>query len=329
MDDSVKFFSMLIFLYTFTLCGSKESDIETDQKRGRPLVGEKIALADPFILLYDDLYYAYGTSANDGIEVMVSTDLKYWKKGKGNANEGLALHKNDVFGDKWFWAPEVYHVGEEFIMYFSADEHICAATSDSPLGPFVQSIKRPMIEGEKSIDNSLFIDDNGKKYLFFSRFDAGLNICMAELNDDCISVKGKIVNCTRVSQDWERVWPTVNEGSFVIKHNGTYYMIYSANSYESHSYGIGCAVATSPFGPWMKYLDNPILQKPGDLVGVGHGALFYDKNGGLKIVFHAHNSKKSIHPRRMYISDVTFIPVNGAPDRMVISAKFMTPLEVK
>ena len=144
-----------------------------------------------------------------------------------------------------------------------------------------------------------------------------------------MSIKGAVINCTRVSQDWERVWPTVNEGSFVIKHNGTYYMTYSANSYESQSYGIGCATAPSPFGPWTKYPDNPVLQKPGSLVGVGHSAMFCDKEGVLKIVFHAHNSTKAIHPRQMYISDVTFTSVNGAPDRMVISDKYMTPLEVK
>jgi hypothetical protein len=29
-----------------------------------------VPLADPFILLYNDLYYAYGTGAEDGIEVI-------------------------------------------------------------------------------------------------------------------------------------------------------------------------------------------------------------------------------------------------------------------
>lgn len=308
----------------------KDGNEGSDEKTDPPLVGKKVTLADPYIMLHDDIYYAYGTGAANGIEVMVSTDLKKWTRGNGRAAEGLALHKSDVYGDKWFWAPEVYSVDGKFLMYFTAEEHICVAISDSPLGPFVQTVKKPMIEGEKSIDNTLFIDEDGKKYLFFDRFDGGLNICVAELNEDLMSVKGPIINCTRVSQNWERVWPTVNEGSFVIEHNGTYYMTYSANSYESQFYGIGCAIAPSPLGPWTKYPDNPILQKPGSLVGVGHSAMFRDKNGALKIVFHAHNSTTAIHPRYMYISDVTFTPVTGGgPDRMVISGKYMTPLEVK
>lgn len=327
----IKLVTLLILIFVMSTSMSCAKDGEKEYNRNTdPLpIRKKVDLADPYIMLYDDLYYAYGTGANNGIEVMVSTDLKEWTKGKGRAAEGLVLHKSDVYGDKWFWAPEVYHVDGKFLIYFSAEEHICVATSDSPLGPFVQTVKKPMIEGGKSIDNTLFIDDDGKKYMFFDRFDGGLNICVAELNDDCMSVKGPVVNCIRVSQEWERVWPTVNEGCFVIKHNGTYYMTYSANSYESQFYGVGYATAPSPLGPWTKYPGNPILQNPGSLVGVGHSAMFKDNKGLLKIVFHAHNNTKAIHPRQMYISDVTFVPVNGAPDRMVISDKYMTPLEVK
>ena len=48
----------------------------------------------------------------------------------------------------------------KFYMYYSADEHICVATADSPAGPFTQSKKEPQIADEKCIDNSLFIDDD-------------------------------------------------------------------------------------------------------------------------------------------------------------------------
>jgi beta-xylosidase len=193
-------------------------------------------------------------------------------------------------------------------MYFSADEHICVATSDSPLGPFSQEIKQPMIADEKCIDNSLFIDDDGKPYLIFDRFNDGLNIWIAEMEDDLLNIRpGTMKKCINVSQAWEEVWPRVNEGSFIIKHNGTYYMTYSANSYESPFYGVGFATAENVTGPWVKYDKNPILQKPDTLSGVGHSAMFRDKTGQLKIVFHSHFSTKSIHPRKVHISDVSFV----------------------
>ena len=103
-----------------------------------------VLLGDPFIMLHDGTYYAYGTHADEGIEVYTSDDLKTWKY------KGMALQKKDVWADRWFWAPEVYEVNGKFYMYYSADEHICVATADSPAGPFIQSKKEPQIAGEKA-----------------------------------------------------------------------------------------------------------------------------------------------------------------------------------
>jgi beta-xylosidase len=262
----------------------------------------KVPFGDPFIMLHNGVYYAYGTHAADGIAVYVSDDLITW-----TPTENLALNRDDSWGDRWFWAPEVYAVNGRFYMYYSAGEHICVATAEHPLGPFVQEVQKPMIEHEKCIDNSLFIDDDGKAWLFFDRFNDGLNIWIAELEKDLMTIKpNTMTGCIHVSQAWENVWPRVNEGCFVVKHNGIYYMTYSANSYESQFYGVGVATATKITGPWVKYDRNPILQRPRDLVGTGHSAMFTDKAGNLRIVFHAHNNDHAIHPRHMYIGAVRF-----------------------
>ena len=44
----------------------------------------------------------------------------------------------------------------------------------------------------------------------------------------------------------------------------------------------------------------------GRLEGVGHSAMFRDKDGNLRIVFHAHKAPGKVHPREMYISPVSF-----------------------
>lgn len=310
---------LLLIAFSSYSCSKDEQGQDPE-----PVVS-KVPLGDPFIMLHDGKYYAYGTLSENGIAVFVSDDLQNWSVPAGVPG-GLALNKADVWADRWFWAPEVYHVNGKFYMYYSADEHICVATSSSPTGPFVQEVQNPMIEGEKCIDNSLFIDDDGKPYLFFDRFNDGLNIWVAELEESLIDIKPETMRkCINVSQDWEKVWPRVNEGSFVVKHKGVYYMTYSANSYESPFYGVGFATATAVTGPWTKYENNPILQKPGELVGVGHSAMFTDKEGKLRIVFHAHNSKTKIHPRHMYISNVTF-ENKGGREVMVIDKNYMTPV---
>ncbi len=313
------FLSFLSLALSGYSCSKDESGEEPE-----PVVS-KVPLGDPFIMLYEGQYYAYGTLSENGIAVFVSDDLQTWSV-PDNVPGGLVLNKADVWADRWFWAPEVYHVNGKFYMYYSADEHICVATSNSPLGPFTQEVQKPMIEDEKCIDNSLFIDTDGKPYLFFDRFTDGLNIWVAELEENLIDLKPETMRkCINVSQEWEKVWPRVNEGSFVVKHNGLYYMTYSANSYESPFYGIGFATATAVAGPWTKYENNPIFQKPGELVGVGHSAMFTDKAGKLRIVFHAHNSKTKIHPRHMYISSVSFENKDGR-EVMVIDKNYLTPL---
>ena len=104
--------------------------------------------------------------------------------------------------------------------------------------------------------------------------------------------------CIAQSQKWEK--ESVNEGSFVVKHGDTYYMTYSGNGYTNPEYGLGVATAKSPAGPWVKYENNPIFQFPetksyGRLEGVGHSAMFIDKNGDMRIVFHAHKSPGVVH----------------------------------
>lgn len=320
MKDLFFILYLLIGLNSYSCSGDGQGQ---EQETGTEI--SKVPLGDPFIMLWEGQYYAYGTLSENGIAVFVSDDLLNWSV-PDNVPGGLVLNKADVWADRWFWAPEVYQVNGKFYMYYSADEHICVATSNSPLGPFTQEIQKPMIEGEKCIDNSLFIDDDGKPYLFFDRFNDGLNIWVAELEGSLVDIKpGSMHKCVNVSQEWEQVWPRVNEGSFVIKHNGAYYMTYSANSYESLFYGIGFATAASITGPWTKYEKNPILQKPGELVGVGHSAMFTDKEGKLRIVFHAHYSKTNIHPRHMYISNVNFENKDGR-EVMIIDENYLTPV---
>lgn len=268
-----------------------------------------VYFGDPYILNDNGIYYMYGTSNDDGIEVFKSTDLKQWE-GPCGAVSGLALHKNDVYGDKWFWAPEVYKFGNKYYMYFSAEEHIAVATSDSPLGPFKQEKQVPLFE-DKCIDTHLYIGEDGTKYLYYVAFTNGNVIWMCELNDDYVSVKPNTVKeCFGRSQPWEfstkKPEGIVNEGPFILKHKKVYYMVYSANHYASHDYGIGYATASSPDGPWTKYPGNPIYQLPDSLWGVGHCSFFRDNAGDLQMVYHAHYSQQSVHPRKVLISKVSF-----------------------
>lgn len=284
-----------------------------------------VLLGDPNILYHENMYYAYGTNASNGIEVYTSEDLVSWRK-----TSQLALHKDSTWAERWFWAPEVYYIAEKnkFYMYFTADEHIGVATADSPLGPFMQQEKEPMWADGKAIDNSLFIDDDGTPYLYFVRFTDGSVVWMAELEDDLKTIKRETLKpCINVSQNWERIQGRINEGPFIVKHQGIYYMTYSANHFESHYYGVGYATASSPHGPWTKFSGNPILLKPQGYTGVGHHSLFKDKEGQLKMVFHAHYAPNKVLPRIMLMTDVHF--TDNAVPVMYTGEDILAPVVIR
>ncbi len=291
--NRIYLFLLCIFPYFILSCNSSKNTISVSS----------VPLADPYILFHKGIYYAYGTNANNQIGVYTSRNLRTWE----TAHE--TLNTNDIWGEHLFWAPEIYYIKEldRFLLYYSSDDRICAAWSESPLGPFVQKTKKPIIN-DRCVDNTLFIDDDGQAYIFFNKFDDGMTIWGAELENDLVTIRTETMKrCLYTSQKWEEVWGKINEGAFVIKHNNIYYMIYSGNGYESPYYGLGFATASSPLGPWTKYDKNPILQKPfNNIVGAGHSTLFHDKRGRLKIVFHAHHNRHSIHPRNMYTADISF-----------------------
>lgn len=310
----------------------QEGTAQPDILDGAKYVG-RMELADPFIFVdrTDSLYYLFGTgSADKGFKAYISRDLQRWIQADGKAAERFALHKNDVtvvsdgitYSDNNFWAPELYKVGDKrYLMFYTASEHIYVAEADSPCGPFRQR-STGFAPSACGIDNTLFIDDDGRAYMYWVLFDWGNVIYAAELEPSLDAIKeGTLAFCFRATQDWELVMESVNEGPGVFKHNGLYYMVYSGNHYYSQDYGVGVATATSPLGPWTKYPDNPILCKPGSLVGTGHCSVFTDLEGNLKMVFHAHYSDSRINPRQTYITDLSFERVDGV-DKLVASPSY-------
>lgn len=307
-------FSVLAIFIIHSLIGygcdsNENSHVPDDQSPAGDT--SQVYFGDPFVLNEGGTYYMYGTSGSDGIKVYRSEDLKYWE-GPVGATEGYALHKKDVWGTRWYWAPEVYEIDGRYYMYFSVEEHIAVAVSESPTGPFIQDNPSVMLE-EKAIDNHLFIDEDGQPYIYYVDFTDGLSVWGARMNENLLTMEKE----TRrelfyQSQEWERSQGIVNEGPYVLPYKDKYYIVYSANDFRSPNYGIGFAYAETPLGNYTKYSNNPIWQKPDDLMGVGHCSFFRDEEGQLYMVYHAHHSKESVHPRKVFINPCEFVPVEGA-----------------
>ncbi|MEX2592757.1 MAG: glycoside hydrolase family 43 protein [Anditalea sp.] len=274
---------------------------------------KSIHLADPTIFFHEGIYYLYGTvegNANQGFLVYSSPDLKEWE-GPIGANQGFALRKGEAFGDKGFWAPQVFYHQDKFYMAYTANENIAIAESDSPLGPFTQSIKKPLEAPVKQIDPFVFIDEDGKTYLYHVRLAEGNRLFVAEMAEDLSAIRPETLKeCINAADPWENTqevpWP-VAEGPSILKKDSLYYLVYSANDFRNPDYAVGYAISSHPMGPWKKQDSNPILGRTDiGINGPGHGDFISDKQGGLHYVFHTHYSNSEVAPRKTAIVKAGF-----------------------
>lgn len=262
-------------------------------------------IGDPFVLkAADGKYYCYATSAvEQGFKAWSSDDMIHWNE------EGFVYEKTDSsWGFRQFWAPEVVEHRGRYYMYYTArwkekdSLRLGVAAADGPLGPFVDAADRPMFDfGYAAIDGNVLIDEDGGNYLYYSR-DCSENVVDGKreshiygirLADDMLSVRGDPVLLLRPDQDWElksgpdRFW---NEGPFVLKRGGLYYLMYSANFFAGRDYSVGYAVSRHPLGPYAKYAGNPILAAAQEgISGPGHNSVAVSPDGSeLFIVYHTH-----------------------------------------
>ncbi|MCJ7842883.1 glycoside hydrolase family 43 protein [Lederbergia sp. NSJ-179] len=272
-------------------------------------------------------YYLYATSAPDGFLAWSSDNLIDWKE------VGYVYRSGpESWGHQNFWAPEVIEYKEKYYMHYTArwkkndSLRIGVAVSESPVGPFVDVQNQPMFDfGYACIDANIFIDDDGKKYMYYSR-DCSENIvdgCYEshiygiELHDDLVSLKSDPVLLTKPEQKWEkksgpdRLW---NEGPFVLKRNDLYYLMYSANCFADKEYAVGYATSENPLGPFTKFADNPILEyvdidnEEVIVSGPGHNSITVSPDGSeLYIVYHTHsNPLKGGEDRQVFIDRMGF-----------------------
>ena len=295
---------------------AKEHQFKVQKEKAKKQVkqGEEIFFADPTVFVQDGTYYLTGTRNAEplGFQLLKSDDLRFWKEA-GADTLGLVLRKDHTaFGEKGFWAPQILKHNGRYLMTYTASEQTALARSESLGGPYTQEIIEPIDGSEKNIDSFLFKDEDGKYYLYHVRFYNGNYIWVAEFDIDKGKIKPETLKkCFDCTEEWERTSnyksEPIMEGPTVIKKDGFYYLFYSANHFKNIDYAVGYATAPTPFGPWTKSQNSPIIHR--SIVGEngsGHGDLFQDKEGNYWYVFHVHNSDTEIDPRRTRIIPLKF-----------------------
>ena len=325
---------------------------------------DKVPLPDPHVFVENDTYYIVGTSDRSGCQVVdcyVTRDFVNYKK-------YLGIFKPQSY-DGWeasnpiIYAPEIYCFDGVYYMHYSAvDEngrrHNSVVQADNPLGPYkpivndkVDGLNNPIFDYGTSIvlDSTMFIDDTGDMYLYYSEVESGHQIISgvklkSPYEADWSTYK-KLVRAGEKStnnRDSALYWETLRTGGniveapYMIKSEGQYYLTYSANGCWNKYYNVCYAVSKDPLGNFVKPYEegklwsNMLMGYPGETEedskvifdqwsgfasGTGHHC-FFNIGDQIMIGYHAHQNRNwdnnSFTPR-YFAMDALYFDDEGVP----------------
>ena len=234
--------------------------------------------ADPSAHQWDGRYWIYpshdlaGSQYWDMVDwhAFSSSDLVEW------TDHGPIYSLEDIsWADRWAWAPDAMKRHGKYYFYVTADDQIGVAVSDSPSGPFVDPLGRPLIAREESgtrvMDPAIFVDDDGQAYLYFGQNAARV----VKLKEDMITRQGAIE---------EIPLQNFHEGIWMHKREDLYYLSFCSLEGDGELKNrLEYATSPSPLGPFEHrgvFFDNQSRNVHHSIVEfAGQGYLFYHVQG--------------------------------------------------
>ena len=271
-----------------------------------------------------------------GVSCYSSKDLLNWKN-LGNVLPAVPGDpESDLHPGKVLERPKVIYNAKtkKFVLWFHRDSLDYAAAAcgvavaDSPAGPFEYRgsfrpnvgswpvnvtdadkkdpkapLARDFEKGQMARDMTVFVDDDGKGYLFAASED-NATMHISELTDDFLKTTGKYV----------RVFPgRMMEAPAVFKRAGKYYLIASGcTAWEPNA--ARSAVAESIWGPW-KELGNPCVGEKADITFQSQGTYVLQVAGKPgRFVFMADRWNKNNLPDSRYV----WLPISFEGEKPVL-----------
>ena len=324
-----------------------------------------VPLPDPYVYVENGTYYIVGTSDRNPnvVDCYVTTDFVTYDIYKDIYDPTLYDGWEDR-KEALVFAPEIYCFDGVYYMYYSAkDETLVRKCSvvvaDNPLGPYkplvndeVDGLNNPLFYNpdyyKRGLDSTIFVDDDGKMYMYFTVTKATQHIVGVELispyQADWSTYKELVIPGTLDSESEEQIleWELyrdnevqIAEAPFMIKSNGKYYLTYSTNGAFNKYYNVCYAVSDSPLGNFVKPYEegklwtNLLMGYPGtndseSLIynqwsgfasGTGHHCFFY-VGDELMIGYHAHQNRdwnSKYYTERFFAFDYVYFDKDGVP----------------
>lgn len=279
------------------------------------IANSELQIRDPYVVTCTDnaTYYLFGSTdpniwgKGTGFDVYVGRDLEHWE------GPFPAFRPNEAFwSDENYWAPEVYYFNGRFYMFatFKCKDNDVRGTAvlvaDRVTGPYIDHSKGPVTPTSwQCLDGTLYVDEHGTPWMVFCHEWVQVcdgEVCAERLSPDLSCAEGEPVVLFRAS---EAPWTTplevrrqtegdvyVTDGPFVYRgQTGTLFLLWASFTENRYALGIAKSLSGSITGPWEHH-PEPLFQTDG-----GHGMLFTDLQGQLRLTLHQPNQTPDERPQ--------------------------------
>ncbi len=260
---------------------------------------------DPVMIKQGNTYYVFTTGR--GIPIKTSTDRVNWKNA-GRVFDSLSLpawRKTDIpEQDGSLWAPDIHYSNGKYYLYYSVSAWmnfnssigLVTNTTLDKTDPAYKWVDEGQIisfknggEGVNVIDPNIFIDKDGKKYLVYGSYKAGLRL---------VELDYKTGKLKSITPDITTLTTSLGEGVFIIKGHEYYYIFASRGrccAGDSSTYQIVMGRSENVKGPYLNKKGESWVQNKYSLFlagdstepGRGHNG-FFTEHDSTFIVYHAY-----------------------------------------
>lgn len=295
----------IITLAGAALSGYAQNPLITNQYSADPsarVFGDKVYIYPSHDILATKGHGRPGWFCMEDYHVFSSANLTDW------TDHGVILTQQKVpWADSTsysMWAPDCINRNGKYYLYFPTTAKssglngrgftIGVAIADHPFGPFTP--QPDPIKGVHGIDPNVFIDKDGKAYLYYAQgniFGARLKENMLELSTEPITL-GNFPN------------KGLKEGPYLFERNGIYYMTYPhvENKIERLEY----ATSNSPLGPFK--FAGVIMDESASGCWTNHQSIVQFKNQWY-LFYHNDDLSPNFDKARSIRADSLFFNADG------------------
>lgn len=315
--------------------------VATAQENGRTQAIIPFDSPDPVVIEEKDGSGFYALTTGPGIVVWNSKDLLHWERiGRVFDQAVPPFARERIAGARAIWAPDIVYLNGKYLLYYSVSTF---GGQRSLIGLAVNKTLNPKSDDYKwesvgivlesapgsdqykatdynAIDSALFIDDDGKAYLFWGSYWTGIKAVEVDPKTglpfeyekdrkDDLKVPTNYVHIATRSSESKT---TAVEAPFVVKHGKYYYLFVSWDGccdFENSTYKLAIGRSEKPLGPFVDKDGKSLADGGGTLImqstkrwkGTGHNGFLRTKDSGDWLILAAYDANQ---PRKGRLTQV-------------------------